>query len=121
MSGECLSGLRAAERQAVFRYENLADLPKYLRKSRNRVVSTAEKIQVTGGSVWLIAPELKEHGAFQDEHVPVFGLTNAVQQPFQSVAGKHKLEILLARSRQIQQSLLCGCGKARAMITSMPR
>lgn len=58
-----------------------------------------QAVQVSGGPVRLIAPELKEHGTLQHEHIPVCGLTQSVQEPFQSIMGAHELKVFSLRPR----------------------
>jgi hypothetical protein len=97
------------------------DFLKDLLKSIKIAVSLREKVRISGGSMYLFGPELKEERPFQNKGIFMGRLADAIQNTFESVLGQEKIEVFFLGSGTIQEALLYGRSNIRGGLFAQTR
>lgn len=83
----------------------MADISRKMGMNRSGNRRLSPEISVPRRSITLLGPEFEEQRALQDKRVPVPGLAEAEQHPFEAVLGEYESEIVVSFLGEIQEFL----------------
>jgi hypothetical protein len=91
------------EIEAIVRNCEHAEFSKHGEAVFGRWISMPEEIEVPCRAVGRVGPNLKEHGALQNELVAIPGLAQTIEEPLQRVARENQPEILALSRGDVQE------------------
>jgi hypothetical protein len=94
--GGCRPQRLGPEDDAVVVDWDRQDLLEDCRELVGRVLAEAEEIEIAGGAVGCSGPQAEQHRALEDKPLTVRRDAQAIEQPFDDIAGHQQLRVLSA-------------------------